>query len=96
VELSSEIENVIFGKTCRRETIKASQGFYLRLLSMVACGVSEDKDDKKTGGVKASDVPRYLSRRVTYLGLSLTLFLFVGELGAYGAVKPWHGGGNRG
>jgi hypothetical protein len=31
----------------------------------------------------------------TYLGLSLTLFLAVRELGAYGTVKPWHGG-NRG
>jgi hypothetical protein len=32
----------------------------------------------------------------TYLGLSLALFLAVSELGAYGAVKPRHGGGGGG
>ena len=39
VELSSKVENVIFGKTCRRETIKAAQGFNLCLLRTVICGV---------------------------------------------------------
>ncbi len=39
MELSSKIDNVIFGKTCCREAIKAAQGLDLRLLSTAVCGV---------------------------------------------------------
>jgi len=50
VELSSKVENVIFGKTCRREAIKAAQGLDLRLLSTVVCGV--EIRTIKRGGVR--------------------------------------------
>jgi hypothetical protein len=38
MELSSEVEDVIFRETCRRQAIKAAQGLDLRLLDVYGYG----------------------------------------------------------
>jgi hypothetical protein len=38
MELSSEVEDVIFRETCRRQAIKATQGLDLRLLDVYGYG----------------------------------------------------------
>ena len=66
MELSPEVEDVIFGKTCRRETIKSSQGLDLRLLSTVRYGRmrNEDKDDQNPVIGKTLDVHRYFEQKI--------------------------------
>ena len=100
MELSSKVEDVIFGKTCRPETVKATQGLNLCLLSTVCelRTIFQSPVDLVTGGktVRCARISwKGKGSARTYLGLSLTLFLAVRELGAYGAVQPWYGG-NRG
>lgn len=45
MELSSKVQNVVFGKTCRREAVKAAQRFDLRLLEYGCGGWREMKSE---------------------------------------------------
>lgn len=93
MKLPSKVQNVVFGKTCRREAVKAAQRFNLRLLEYDRGGWSR----MKVRAVSSPEDVRFLGKNGNgafagaYLGLSLAVFLTVGKLGAHGAMQPWHG-----
>lgn len=64
MELSSEVEDVIFGKTCRRKAIKATQGFDLGLLEYGRIWSRDEvKPDEVGAGFASSADVKYISKK---------------------------------